>query len=405
MQFSVGSSCSKCAACCQILQAVFVHHITISLEMLDRRVEKCPTTPTPKAIKQIQLYQKNWKISQPQRDTTRKWCIPQIPSCNTPSLQQRLVMRTVGMFPLLTEYWVRLWRSLSRYGRRPYFTEARMRGIHHITDADMSRSHFCFPYLPTGWQSPSKQAAGGKGRTQWGTSGSRRGPWGPGPPLPPRFLQNHAVFREFLGKTPYFEQILGSGPPPWGQNSAGPPWPKPWIRALGGSRGPEVQIKSCSYWQNKGVCQRTCLVMDGGSSRPKWWRQQGQWNWQRQQDETRVSKVTQKAPLHLQQRSPKPYQTHLRTMFVFSRWDLEFFSFLQMPKQQWHVAQREGDTSVFFFFFFFARVSDLSDRGSRTVSGISGGCACAPDCCRCGSAPMATFHWPAHDLENANIAV
>ncbi len=45
------------------------------------------------------------------------------------------------------------------------------------------------------------------------------GPLGPGPPLPPRFLQNHAVFREFRWKIPYFEQILGSGPP----------WPKSWI--------------------------------------------------------------------------------------------------------------------------------------------------------------------------------
>ena len=45
------------------------------------------------------------------------------------------------------------------------------------------------------------------------------GPW---PTLPPRFLQNHAVFRQFLGENPYFEQILGSGPP-WCQNSTHPP--------------------------------------------------------------------------------------------------------------------------------------------------------------------------------------
>ena len=29
------------------------------------------------------------------------------------------------------------------------------------------------------------------------TSSGSRGPWGPGPPLPPRLLQNHAVFRQF----------------------------------------------------------------------------------------------------------------------------------------------------------------------------------------------------------------
>ena len=32
-------------------------------------------------------------------------------------------------------------------------------------------------------------------------------------PLAPRFFQNHAVFRQFLGKNPYFEQMLGSAPP------------------------------------------------------------------------------------------------------------------------------------------------------------------------------------------------
>ncbi len=32
-------------------------------------------------------------------------------------------------------------------------------------------------------------------------------------PLSPRFIKNRAVFRQFWGKNPYFEQILGSGPP------------------------------------------------------------------------------------------------------------------------------------------------------------------------------------------------
>ena len=54
------------------------------------------------------------------------------------------------------------------------------------------------------------------------TSGSR-GPWRPGPPCPQHFFfQNHAVFRHFKGKKPYFEQILGSQSP-WGQNFTAPP--------------------------------------------------------------------------------------------------------------------------------------------------------------------------------------
>ncbi len=54
-----------------------------------------------------------------------------------------------------------------------------------------------------------------------------------GRPLAPKiYFQNHAVFRQFKGKTPYFEQVLGLGPP-WGQNSTGPPWPKSWIRRCG----------------------------------------------------------------------------------------------------------------------------------------------------------------------------
>ena len=40
------------------------------------------------------------------------------------------------------------------------------------------------------------------------------GLWGPGPlPTPKIFFQNHAVFRQFEGKTPYLEQILGLWPP------------------------------------------------------------------------------------------------------------------------------------------------------------------------------------------------
>ncbi len=49
------------------------------------------------------------------------------------------------------------------------------------------------------------------------TSGSR-GPWGPAT-CPQDFFE----IMQFPGN---FEQILGSGPPSWGQNLAGPPWPK-----------------------------------------------------------------------------------------------------------------------------------------------------------------------------------
>ena len=38
------------------------------------------------------------------------------------------------------------------------------------------------------------------------------------PLCPQIFFQNQAIFRQNKGKPPYFEQILGSGPP-WGQNS------------------------------------------------------------------------------------------------------------------------------------------------------------------------------------------
>ena len=57
-------------------------------------------------------------------------------------------------------------------------------------------------------------ASGKRQISSSGTAADPGGPWGPGPALPPRFFsQNHAVFRQFYGKPPYFEQMLGSGPP------------------------------------------------------------------------------------------------------------------------------------------------------------------------------------------------
>ena len=42
------------------------------------------------------------------------------------------------------------------------------------------------------------------------------GPWGPGPPLPPKISPKSGSFQAILRGNPYFKQILGSGPPPLG---------------------------------------------------------------------------------------------------------------------------------------------------------------------------------------------
>ncbi len=88
-------------------------------------------------------------------------------------------------------------------------------------------------------------------------TGGFRGALGARPPLLRRYFQNHALFRQKPGKTPYFEQILGSEPP----------WPKSWI-----------QPWPCVFWtfpleilniSNKTpeteffflpLCQRTCMI-------------------------------------------------------------------------------------------------------------------------------------------------
>ncbi len=45
------------------------------------------------------------------------------------------------------------------------------------------------------------------------------------------FASRHVLLPSVDGaKPPYFEYMLGSGPPPWGQNSAGPLSSKSWIR-------------------------------------------------------------------------------------------------------------------------------------------------------------------------------
>ncbi len=45
-----------------------------------------------------------------------------------------------------------------------------------------------------------------------------QGALGAQPPLAPRFFQKSCSFQVILKENPYFEQMLGSGPPPWRQN-------------------------------------------------------------------------------------------------------------------------------------------------------------------------------------------
>ena len=45
------------------------------------------------------------------------------------------------------------------------------------------------------------------------------GKYPPADPLPPKFVQNHAVFRQFSGKTPILITLNWAQGPPWGQNS------------------------------------------------------------------------------------------------------------------------------------------------------------------------------------------
>ena len=80
-----------------------------------------------------------------------------------------------------------------------------------------------------------------------GPTSRSRGPWGPSP-LSPSFIFKLMQFSGDLG------QILGSGPP-WGQNSAGPPWLKSWIRlcvpnASGNRRGPTALVREVPSLKN-----------------------------------------------------------------------------------------------------------------------------------------------------------
>ncbi len=60
------------------------------------------------------------------------------------------------------------------------------------------------------------------------------------PLAPSRFVQNHAVFSQFSGKTPFFEQMFGSGPS----------WPK-----------------SCIHRWAQGSGERNCLSGLGGGGK------------------------------------------------------------------------------------------------------------------------------------------
>ncbi len=52
------------------------------------------------------------------------------------------------------------------------------------------------------------------------------GPWRPGPPLPPKFVQNHAVSGIFKRK-PLIK--FWAQAPTWVKTLLGPTWPKSWI--------------------------------------------------------------------------------------------------------------------------------------------------------------------------------
>ena len=85
------------------------------------------------------------------------------------------------------------------------------------------------------------------------TSGSTRGPGGPGSPTPPpSFFSKIMQFSGNLRETPYFEQILGSGPPS-GVKTLLAPWQKSWIR-------PWCPEFSCVVW-NLGTKDLGCLIL------------------------------------------------------------------------------------------------------------------------------------------------
>ncbi len=52
------------------------------------------------------------------------------------------------------------------------------------------------------------------------SSGSREGPWGPGPPIAPMISSKSCSFQ---AKPPIFSKCWAQGSLPWGQNSTGPP--------------------------------------------------------------------------------------------------------------------------------------------------------------------------------------
>ena len=62
---------------------------------------------------------------------------------------------------------------------------------------------------------------------------------GPEGGWPPRFFQNHAVFRQFWWKNPYFEQSLGSGPPNPGSK----------LRWVPPDQNPGSPVKTPPIWQ------------------------------------------------------------------------------------------------------------------------------------------------------------
>ena len=108
---------------------------------------------------------------------------------------------------------------------------------------------FVFPYFPVLPPLPQHWTW-----SNWNQNWSRVSVAGPGGSLSPRFLQNHAVFRQFFREKPLFWANYGLRPPPWGQNSAVPPDQNP-----GSCVGMRIPLDQKSVtWS---LVKRTCLTI------------------------------------------------------------------------------------------------------------------------------------------------
>ncbi len=79
------------------------------------------------------------------------------------------------------------------------------------TDTCIGNSVKCPPPPPPWAKRERKKERKEEDFWRWPSPANPGGPEGLGPPCPQDLFQNHAVFRQFWGENPYFEQILGSG--------------------------------------------------------------------------------------------------------------------------------------------------------------------------------------------------